>query len=156
MRVQSWLLTLKREDRLRIKRAGRSDSQMNSNRSKCVRFTKNWPGRFAPYPFSNEFSILCYAIMLPGRNSAFRDGFWPDCYRKDTQIGLPVGIRFTRPPCCCGLRMRNVVENHALKGMFVSPVFLRLVFFHPCDRTFFGRRRVFELLSRSLFPWLCK
>ena len=26
-------------------------------------------------------NILFYAIVLPGRNSAFRAGFWPDCYR---------------------------------------------------------------------------
>ncbi len=31
---------------------------------------------------------LCYAIMPPGRKSAFRARFWPDCYRKNTEIGL--------------------------------------------------------------------
>jgi hypothetical protein len=27
-------------------------------------------------------------VVLPGRNSAFRAGFWPDCYRENTKIGL--------------------------------------------------------------------
>ena len=26
-----------------------------------------------------------YAIMLPGRKSAFLAGFWPDCYRESTE-----------------------------------------------------------------------
>ncbi len=29
-------------------------------------------------------SILCYAIVLPGRKLAFPAGFWPDCYREST------------------------------------------------------------------------
>ncbi len=34
----------------------------------------------------------CYTTVLPGRKPAFRAGFWPDCYRANTQIGLlPVG-----------------------------------------------------------------
>ncbi len=36
---------------------------------------------------------LCYAIVLPGRKSAFRAGFWPDCYREGTEIGPPTGLR---------------------------------------------------------------
>ena len=28
---------------------------------------------------------LCYAILLAGRKSAFRAGFWPDCYRERTE-----------------------------------------------------------------------
>ncbi len=36
---------------------------------------------------------LCYAIVLPGRKSAFRAGFWPDCYRERTEIGPPAGGR---------------------------------------------------------------
>ncbi len=31
--------------------------------------------------------ILCCAIVLPGRKSAFQVGFWPDCYRESTEIG---------------------------------------------------------------------
>ncbi len=36
---------------------------------------------------------LCYAIMLPGRKSAFRVRFWPDCYRENTEIDSPAGRR---------------------------------------------------------------
>ncbi len=38
-------------------------------------------------------ATLCYAIVLPGRKSAFRAGFWPDCYRENTEIGPPAGRR---------------------------------------------------------------
>ncbi len=38
-------------------------------------------------------SILCYAIVLPGRKPDFRAGFWPDCYRERTEIGPPAGLR---------------------------------------------------------------
>ena len=34
-----------------------------------------------------QVRTICYAIMLPGRKSAFRAGFWPDCYRERTKIG---------------------------------------------------------------------
>ncbi len=37
---------------------------------------------------------LCYAIVLPGRKSAFRAGFWPDCYRESDRnrpSGRPEG-----------------------------------------------------------------
>ncbi len=36
----------------------------------------------------------CYAIMLPGRKSAFRPGFWPDCYRENTEVGPPKAGRW--------------------------------------------------------------
>ncbi len=36
---------------------------------------------------------LCYAIVLPGRKSAVRARFWPDCYRESTDIGPPAGRR---------------------------------------------------------------
>ncbi len=36
---------------------------------------------------------LCYALVLPGRKSAFRAGIWPDCYREITEIGSPAGLR---------------------------------------------------------------
>ena len=35
----------------------------------------------------------CYVLVLPGRRSAFRAGFWPDCYLESTEIGPPVGLR---------------------------------------------------------------
>ncbi len=28
-------------------------------------------------------------MVLPGRKSDFRAGFWPDCYRESTKIGPP-------------------------------------------------------------------
>ena len=42
---------------------------------------------------STGFATLCYAIVLPGRKSAFRAGFWPECYRESTEIGPPAGRR---------------------------------------------------------------
>jgi hypothetical protein len=42
---------------------------------------------------SHPSIILCYAIVPPGRKSAFRAGFWPDCYRESTAIGPPTGRR---------------------------------------------------------------
>ena len=44
-----------------------------------------------PFKSARIFVIpitLCYAIVLPGRKSAFRTGFWPDCCRETTEIGL--------------------------------------------------------------------
>ncbi len=41
----------------------------------------------------NVRPTLCYAIVLPGRKSAFRVGFWPDCCRESTESGPPVGLR---------------------------------------------------------------
>ncbi len=35
---------------------------------------------------------LCYEIVLPGRESAFRAGFGPHCYRENTEIGAPTGL----------------------------------------------------------------
>jgi hypothetical protein len=42
-------------------------------------------------PECSLHDTLCYAIVLPGRKSAFRAGFWPDCYRENTEIGPPAG-----------------------------------------------------------------
>ena len=39
------------------------------------------------------YGALCYALVFPGRKSAFRAGFWPDCYRASTEIGPPAGLR---------------------------------------------------------------
>ncbi len=36
---------------------------------------------------------LRYAIMLPGRKSDLRAGFWPYCYRENIEIGPPAGRR---------------------------------------------------------------
>ncbi len=35
-------------------------------------------------------------MMLPGCKSAFRAGFWPDCYRENTEIGPPAGPKASR------------------------------------------------------------
>ncbi len=40
----------------------------------------------------SSYSMLCN-IMLPGRNSAFRAGCWPDCYLEKTGIAFPAGLR---------------------------------------------------------------
>ncbi len=37
---------------------------------------------------------LSYAIRLPGRKSAFRVEFWPECYVETTEIGPPAHFRF--------------------------------------------------------------
>ncbi len=42
---------------------------------------------------SGRTHALCYAIVLPGRTSAFRAGFWLDYYREITEIGPPAGLR---------------------------------------------------------------
>ena len=48
--------------------------------------------------FANSGSV-CYAIMLPGWKSAFRDGFRPGRYRESTEIGPPARKRTpTGPP----------------------------------------------------------
>ncbi len=41
---------------------------------------------------------LCYAIVLPGRKSAVRAAFWPDCYRERSEIGPPAGLRLAGEP----------------------------------------------------------
>ncbi len=40
---------------------------------------------------NSAWSTLCYAILLPGRKSAFRARFWPDCDRESTEIGPLAG-----------------------------------------------------------------
>ncbi len=34
-----------------------------------------------------------YAMGIPGQKSAFRAGFWPDLYRKSTDMGPSAGLR---------------------------------------------------------------
>ncbi len=41
--------------------------------------------------FSTPLATLCYAIVLAGRKSSFRAGFWPDCHRGKTEMGPPAG-----------------------------------------------------------------
>jgi hypothetical protein len=50
-----------------------------------------WRGGLLPAMVSFTYKLLvpsCYAIVLRGRKSVFRAGFWPDCYRESTEIGL--------------------------------------------------------------------
>ena len=39
-----------------------------------------------------------YAIVPPGHKSAFRAGFWQDCYRESTEIDPPAGRRLAGRP----------------------------------------------------------
>ncbi len=52
-------------------------------------------------------SILCYAIVLPGRKLVSRVGFWPDCYREDTEIGPPAGRRPAGGPISVSSRLQS-------------------------------------------------
>ncbi len=66
--------------------------------TKAFRFMGFWAIDVAkPDEFSlvkmGVVTMLCYAIVLPGRKSAFRAGFWPDCSRESTEIGPPAGRR---------------------------------------------------------------
>ncbi len=49
----------------------------------------------------------CYAIALPGRKSVFRAGFWPDCYRESTDIGLPAVLRPAGGPISVFSRLQS-------------------------------------------------
>ncbi len=40
---------------------------------------------------THRAGTLCHAIVLRGRKSAFRAGFWPGCYRESTEVGPPAG-----------------------------------------------------------------
>jgi hypothetical protein len=35
---------------------------------------------------------LCYSVVLPGRISVFRAGFWPASMQEDIKIGPPAGL----------------------------------------------------------------
>ncbi len=50
------------------------------------RNVRNWYTRAFRY-------TLCYAIVRPGRKSAFRAGCWPDRHRESTEIGRAAGRR---------------------------------------------------------------
>ncbi len=51
-------------------------------------------------------TTLCYAIMLPGCESAFRAGFWPDCYQESTEICPPAGLRLAGGPISVPVAVR--------------------------------------------------
>ena len=69
-------------------------------------------------------ATLFYAILVPGRKSAFRAGFWPDCYRESTEIGPPASLRpaFGRPegrfrcfPGCSPAKIRPGSPTYGLE-----------------------------------------
>ncbi len=57
------------------------------------RFRRGSKGLFIFNLYFDLKYTLCYAIVLPGRKSAFRAGFWSDRYRENTDIGPPAGLR---------------------------------------------------------------
>ncbi len=62
--------------------------------------------------------VLCYAILLPGRKSAFRARFRPDSNRESFTIGVPASLRPAGGPILmlCRLKSgRNPPEN-AISG----------------------------------------
>ncbi len=56
--------------------------------------TRVYPG----LGYTRDPGTLCYAIVLPGRKSAFRARFWTDCYREGTEICRPNSGREGRFP----------------------------------------------------------
>ncbi len=65
-------------------------------------------------PYQN--SSLSYAIVLPGRKSAFRAGLWPDCYRESTDGQPEPGRRanFSAFPVA-------VRQKYGAEGRFTNP-----------------------------------
>ncbi len=78
----------------------------------------------------------CYAILLPGRKSAFRAGFWPDCYRENTKVGPPASRRPAGGPISvfsgwqsgqsparkADLRPGRIIAQHRVGCLIVLPV----------------------------------
>ncbi len=74
------------------------------------------------------WTTLCYALVLPGRKSAFRAGFWPDCYRENTEIHLipgssPAKILPGRPisgskALLHNLEYRNLFRSRVYPGLY--------------------------------------
>ncbi len=112
-------------------------------------------------------NTLCYAIMLPGRKSAFRAGFEPDCYRESTEMAFrpafgrpadrfrcvpgssPAKIRRGRPfygPEAL-VRQRETIRNNS-GALFLRPMSASL---HPGSlpsgrEAYIGRKKVPGLL----------
>ena len=61
--------------------------------------------------YGNRLTTLCYAIVLPGRKSAFRAGFWQDCYLESTDIGPPAGRRADFGAVPVAVRPKSVPEG---------------------------------------------
>ncbi len=57
----------------------------------------------APRKLKYKIWPLSYAMVLPGRKSAFRAGFCPDGHRESTEIGPPAGRRLAGLPKIVGL-----------------------------------------------------
>ncbi len=52
-----------------------------------------FPWSVQQHAIAKAVHTLCCEIVLPGRKSGFRAGFWPDSYRESLKIGLPAGLR---------------------------------------------------------------
>jgi hypothetical protein len=56
-------------------------------------------------------------MVLPGRKSAFRAGFQPDCYLESTENGSPAGLRPAEGPISVLSRQQSG-QNPARKADF--------------------------------------
>ncbi len=88
--------------------------------------------------------------MLPGRKSAVRAGFWPDCYRERTEISPPAGsspaqIRPGSPISGPEAVLRNIeykVASHFAWHFWLEPVTLDAVMGHFALTGFYYGRLV--------------
>ncbi len=51
--------------------------------------------------------FYCDTILLPGRKSACRPGFWPDCPREITEMRPPAGLRLAGGPISVTSRQQS-------------------------------------------------
>ncbi len=58
---------------------------------------------------------LCYAIVLPGRKSGFRDGFRPDSIRESLNIGPRAGLQADGGPI---LRLSRLESGRSSEALF--------------------------------------
>jgi hypothetical protein len=68
----------------------RGPKRTPKNPNKSIKTQQKLPPK-SPPDFPKD--TLCYAIVLPGRHSAFRARFWRDCCRENMKIGRPAGQR---------------------------------------------------------------
>jgi hypothetical protein len=98
-------------------------------------------------------STICYAIMLPVRESAFRVGFWLDCCRENTEIGPLAGRRPAGEPISALFRQQSG-QNPARKADFRPGSIIAL---HYASATLTKSLYSFALLCFALlcFALLC-
>ena len=89
-----------------------------------------------------------YAIMLPGRKSAFLAGFWPDCYRESTESTEVYSMDY------------NTLGQHFVHAVFFL---IRAHTGRKACNTRFGISAMFAALhkalianSRSFADWACE